>query len=53
MTSRGWRREHAFMEEMAEEQGLNIQKNLIYINGYNSPFELFNRRNELWLVKAE
>ncbi len=52
MTTDTWRDERSFLEEFAQENGIEVEQNLIYINGYSSPRTIENRRNELWLVKA-
>ena len=53
MTEEKWQKELEELDALIEKQGLKVDKSHYYINGYDSPFKLFNRKNELWRIKLE
>jgi len=48
-----YKREKEEFTALLTADGKSVVKNNEYRVGYQSPMQLFNRRNELWLVKAE
>ena len=52
MTEDKWQKELEELDTLIEKQGLKVDKSHYYVNGYDSPFKLFNRKNELWRIKA-
>ncbi len=53
MNQAKWEKELAEMDKMIEEKGLKVDKSHYYTNGYDAPFKLWNRRNEVWRVKLQ
>jgi len=49
---RYYKNELATFTELLTQDGHSIQADNEYRVGYQSPMQIFNRRNELWLVKA-
>jgi len=47
-----YRAELTTFSDLLTQDGHRVQPNNEYRVGYQSPMQLFNRRNELWLVKA-
>ncbi|XP_054770146.2 heme-binding protein 2-like [Lytechinus pictus] len=53
----GFADDDKYLEEMKrfvsilEEDGHQVKDDVYYFAGYDSPFKLLNRRNEVWLVK--
>jgi len=47
-----YRAELTNFSDLLTQDGHRVQPNNEYRVGYQSPMQLFNRRNELWLVKA-
>lgn len=43
------------MESLAEKipDKENVEENVYFTAGYNSPWQFFNRRNEVWFVKKD
>lgn len=52
MNDNDWRQESNNMDAMLESNNLNADNQVYYVNGYNSPMQFWNRRNELWKVKV-
>lgn len=52
MGDEDWNNELTAMNEMLSSQGLSSDPSQYYVNGYNSPMQFWNRRNELWKIKA-
>jgi len=52
-SSRFYQREKEEFTDLLIADGKKVVKNTEYRVSYDSPMKLFNRRNELWLVKAE
>ncbi|CAG0898447.1 unnamed protein product [Cyprideis torosa] len=46
-----WVNEFKSLQEDMQKNGdgESAGKGLIYFSGYNSPMEIFNRRNEIWI----
>ena len=53
MNHEKWLKEMADLDDLIEKQGLKIDKSHFYTNGYDAPFKLFNRKNEVWRIKLE
>ena len=53
MNHEKWLKEMADLDELIEKQGLKVDKSHFYTNGYDAPFKLFNRKNEVWRIKLE
>ncbi len=47
-----WKDESDALDSMISSKGLQVKNGEYYVNGYNSPMQFWNRRNELWKVKA-
>ena len=52
MSDADWATEAATMAAKVSAAGLQIKDKEMYVNGYNAPFHFWNRRNEIWRVKA-
>ena len=48
-----WQREADALDALISSKGLEVDSEEFYINGYNSPMEIWNRRNEVWKVKKD
>lgn len=53
MNEEKWKKELDSLDALIEKQGLKIDKSHYYTNGYDAPFKMWNRRNEVWRVKSE
>ena len=53
MNDKDWRKESKDLDQLLIENGIEFEKSYFYANGYNSPMEFLNRRNEVWKVKKE
>ena len=51
MNDGDWKSESRKMDQLVSSQGLNIEQSYFFVNGYNAPFDFWNRRNEVWKVK--
>ena len=51
MNETKWRKEMEELDELIKAKGLKIDESHYYTNGYDAPFKLWNRRNEVWRVK--
>ena len=47
MNESKWKKELEDLDAMIESKGLKVDKSHYYTNGYDAPFKLFNRRNEV------
>ena len=47
MNEAKWKKELEELDAMIEAKGLKVDKSHYYTNGYDAPFKLFNRRNEV------
>ena len=52
MNESKWKKELEDLDQLIEAKGLKVDKSHHYTNGYDAPFKLWNRRNEVWRVKA-
>ncbi len=52
MNEAEWLTEKTNLDELIQGKGLNIELTKYYVNGYDSPWKFWDRRNELWRVKA-
>ena len=52
MNDGDWKSESRHMDQLVSSKGLNIEQSYFYVNGYNAPFDFWNRRNEVWKVKT-
>ncbi len=52
-TVRGSRAELLKLIESLKRDGMKFKEAPFYRAGYDSPFKLTNRRNEVWLIKDE
>merc|ERR1711953_767025 len=46
-----WFEEAKALDDMIATKGLQVNNEHFYANGYNSPMQFWNRRNEVWKVK--
>jgi len=53
MTEEKWEKECEELDELIEKKGLKVDKSHYYANGYDAPFKLWNRKNEVWRIKLE
>ena len=53
MNESKWKKELEELDKLIEEKNLKTDKSHYYTNGYDAPFKMWNRRNEVWRVKAE
>jgi len=53
MNEEKWRKEMEELDKLIESKGLKIDKSHYYTNGYDAPFKLWNRKNEVWRLKLE
>jgi len=51
MTQSAWYREFNTLKQIVENAGHSVRNDVFYTNGYDRPTKLFNRRNEVWLIK--
>ena len=51
MNNDEWFDEAKALDDMIARKGLQINNEYFYSNGYNSPMQFWNRRNEVWKVK--
>ncbi len=51
MTETSWNTEANNLIGLVEDEGLEVEKDYYYTNGYDSPMKFLNRRNEVWLLK--
>ncbi len=51
MTKGSWQEEMKKLKEILTDLKLEIAPGIAFMNGYDPPYKLFNRRNELWLMK--
>ena len=51
MDDTDWKKEARIMDQLMVDNGLDVEQSYFYVNGYNSPWDPINRRNELWKVK--
>ena len=47
-----WKEESDTLDSMIESQSFQVKSDEFYANGYNSPMQFWNRRNEVWKVKV-
>ena len=52
MNNNDWKEESENLDTMIEPKGFQVKSEEFYANGYNSPMQFWNRRNEVWKVKA-
>ena len=48
-----WKKEMEELDELIKSKELKIDESHYYTNGYDAPFKLWNRRNEVWRVKLD
>jgi len=53
MNESKWKKELEELDKLIEEKNLKTDKSHYYTNGYDAPYKMWNRRNEVWRVKAE
>lgn len=53
MNQAKWKKEMEELDKLIEAKELKVDKSHYYTNGYDAPFKLWNRRNEVWRVKLE
>ena len=53
MNEAKWKKEMEELDKLIEAKNLKIDKSHYYTNGYDAPFKLWNRKNEVWRVKLE
>merc|ERR1712079_136507 len=51
MNDNDWKEESETLDTMIESQNFQVKSEEFYANGYNSPMQFWNRRNEVWKVK--
>ena len=51
MSDSKWQDEATSLEALIRSNGLDVDTEEFYVNGYNSPMQFWNRRNEVWKVK--
>ena len=51
MNNDEWFEEAKALDDMIATKGLQVNNEHFYANGYNSPMQFWNRRNEVWKVK--
>jgi len=51
MNEEKWRKEMEELDKLIEAKNLKIDKSHYFTNGYDAPFKLWNRKNEVWRVK--
>merc|ERR1719210_1074404 len=51
MNNNDWKEESETLDTMIENKGFQVKSDEFYANGYNSPMQFWNRRNEVWKVK--
>merc|ERR1712002_173991 len=47
-----WIKEAKELKKVVEEQGISVVSDRVYMVGYDAPFKFWDRRNEVWLLKA-
>lgn len=47
-----WIQKAIELGDALDKAGRSYEKGYYYINGYNSPWTLFNRHNEVWFVNV-
>merc|ERR1712179_475102 len=52
MNNNDWKEESKTLDSMIESQNFQVKSDEFYANGYNSPMQFWNRRNEVWKVKV-
>ena len=52
MNNDEWFEESENLDAMIAQKGFQVKTEYFYANGYNSPMQFWNRRNEVWKVKA-
>ena len=52
MRIESWINQARKLAEALEKDGVTFEKGYYFINGYDSPWTLFNRHNEIWFVKV-
>merc|ERR1712165_449546 len=52
MNNNDWKEESETLDTMIETQNFQVRSDEFYANGYNSPMQFWNRRNEVWKVKV-
>eukprot|EP00095_Tigriopus_kingsejongensis_P012507 maker-scaffold1590_size34775-snap-gene-0.6 protein:Tk12507 transcript:maker-scaffold1590_size34775-snap-gene-0.6-mRNA-1 annotation:"heme-binding protein 2-like" len=52
MRGNAWENEFEELKAVLEANNIeNFETSYYYVNGYDSPWKFFNRRNEVWIVK--
>ena len=51
MSDSEWQDEATSLEALIRSNDLDVDTEEFYVNGYNSPMQFWNRRNEVWKVK--
>ena len=51
MNNDEWFEEAETLDAMIAKKGFQVNNEYFYSNGYNSPMQFWNRRNEVWKVK--
>ena len=52
MNNDEWFDEAETLDSLISQKGFQVNSEYFYANGYNSPMQFWNRRNEVWKVKA-
>ena len=52
MSNNDWKEESESLDTMIERKGFQVKPDEFYANGYTSPMKFWNRRNEVWKIKA-
>jgi hypothetical protein len=52
MNNDEWFEEAETLDSMIARKGFQVNSEFFYANGYNSPMQFWNRRNEVWKVKV-
>merc|ERR1719192_734195 len=52
MNDEDWKEESETLDSMIQSQSFQVKSDEFYVNGYNSPMQFWNRRNEVWKVKV-
>ena len=52
MNNNDWKEESETLDTMIQSQSFQVRSDEFYANGYNSPMQFWNRRNEVWKVKV-
>lgn len=52
MSDDDWFEESSTLDNLLSNKGFQVDNEKFYANGYNSPMQFWNRRNEVWKIKV-